>query len=58
MCRLTMCRTCGAADEGLATECPGYRLHPDEMAAVRNGRLDYRKGRWEPLVPSSLQIDK
>lgn len=47
---MTICRTCGAADEELATECPGHRLHPDEFAAVRNGHLDYRKGRWEALA--------
>lgn len=52
--QMQLCKTCGAADEELATECPGYRLHADEMAAVRNGHLDYVKGGWQPVWRNTL----
>jgi hypothetical protein len=45
-CALFACATCGAAEGELATECPGYRLSPEERAAVMNGHLDFRSGAW------------
>lgn len=50
---MSLCRTCGGADEELTAECVGYRLHMDEMAAVRNGRIDFKGGRWIALHASA-----
>lgn len=51
---LFTCATCGATEEELATECPGYRVHDQELAAVMNGHLDFRSGRWIAVVVSKV----
>jgi hypothetical protein len=48
--RTPMCKVCMCIAHELPTECPGVPLHPDERAAVANGHLDYRKGRWVPVT--------
>lgn len=45
---LFSCSTCGASEAELATDCPGYRLPAEERAAVQNGHLNFRDGKWRP----------
>lgn len=41
---LALCRTCGALEGALTTDCPGVRVSYDDGEAVYQGRLDYRRG--------------
>lgn len=43
---LTVCKVCGGAEGSLASECPGYRVHPDVLDAVYSGQIDFKGGLW------------
>lgn len=43
---LFLCVVCGGAEGDMPTDCPGHRMHDAERAAVMNGHLDFRGGRW------------
>lgn len=44
---LGWCAVCdGAESELTRTDCPGRKLTPSERERVRDGRLDFVRGRW------------
>jgi hypothetical protein len=43
---LAYCVTCKGGEAELPTDCPGEPMHPDEKAAVMNGHVDFKAGRW------------
>jgi hypothetical protein len=41
-----MCRVCGAVEDELPTDCPGYRINEYQLQDVATGAADFRDGRW------------
>jgi hypothetical protein len=46
------CTVCGGCDESLTIHCPGRRLGPSELAAVRDRLVTYVHGFWKSLTYS------
>lgn len=40
------CRVCGAIEDELPTDCPGYRMSEYQLRDVAAGVADFRDGRW------------
>ena len=52
------CRVCGAIEDELPTECPGYRMTEFQLQDVATGAADFVGGRWvyeEKGVPVGLR---
>lgn len=40
------CRVCGAIEDELPTECPGYQMNEYQLQDVATGVADFKGGRW------------
>ena len=40
------CRVCGAIEDELPTECPGYEMNEYQLQDVSMGLADFKGGRW------------
>lgn len=52
---LADCIVCGGAEITLPTECPGEPMTDEQMNAVRNQILDFRNGKWQPVLFDKLK---
>ncbi len=48
---LASCTVCGGGEGSLPTHCPGTRMSSDEADDVYAGRLDFKNGKWEGVLP-------
>lgn len=45
-----VCSVCGAYEGGLATECPGSKIHYEVQKAIHEGKIDFKNGKWIKLI--------